>query len=74
MRMWSPLLSSHLYQKVTFFLVSHRKFHMNRTSFFPKGDLLTQVRLYILLWCKYYVICKGSLYVAVIARQLKGMA
>jgi hypothetical protein len=31
--MWSPLLSSHLYDKVFLFLSSHRKFHMNWTSF-----------------------------------------
>ena len=31
--MWSPLLSSHLYWKVTFLLSCHRKFHMNWTSF-----------------------------------------
>jgi hypothetical protein len=31
--MWSPLLSSHLYLKVNFFLSCHRKFHVNWTSF-----------------------------------------
>ena len=29
----APLSRSHLYQKVTFFLSCHRKFHMNWTSF-----------------------------------------
>ena len=49
--MQSTLLSSHLYQKVTFFLSCHRKFHMNWTclkrQFFlcPKGDLWIQVWL-----------------------------
>ena len=27
--MWSPLLSSQLFLKVTFFLSRHRKYHMN---------------------------------------------
>jgi len=31
--MWRPLLSSHLYQKVTFLLPCHRKVHMNETFF-----------------------------------------
>jgi hypothetical protein len=31
--MRSPLLSSHLYQKVTFFFSCHSKFHINSTSF-----------------------------------------
>jgi hypothetical protein len=31
--MLSPLLSSHLYQKVTFFLSYHRKYHMTWTCF-----------------------------------------
>ena len=30
---WSPLLSSHLYLKVTLFLSCHRKYYMNLTSF-----------------------------------------
>ena len=33
MSMLSPLLSSHMYEKVTFFLSCDRKFHMNLTSF-----------------------------------------
>ena len=59
--MRSPLLSSHLHWKATFFLSFHRKFNMNCTSFksssvfirplfiCPKGDLLIQVRLYFKL-------------------------
>ena len=48
--MQSPLLSSYLYQKVTFFLSCHRKFHMNWTRLkkkilCPKGDLSIQVWL-----------------------------
>jgi hypothetical protein len=31
--MWSPLLNSHLNEKVTFSLSCHRKFYMNWTSF-----------------------------------------
>jgi hypothetical protein len=57
--MWSPLLSSHLYLKVTILLPRHRKYYMNLTSFksspvlkyhfciCPKGDLLIQVLLYL---------------------------
>ena len=33
LHMWSPLLSNHLYYKVTFFLFGHIKSHMNWTSF-----------------------------------------
>jgi hypothetical protein len=55
--MQPPILSTHLYYKVTFFLSYHRKFYINWTSFkrtpilkdlfllCPKGDLLIQVWL-----------------------------
>ena len=49
--MWSPLLSNHLYKKVTSFLSCYRKFHMKWTSFkrppflCPKSDFLIQVWL-----------------------------
>jgi hypothetical protein len=33
LHIWSPLLNNHLYQKITFFLSCHKKFHMNCTSF-----------------------------------------
>ena len=59
----SPLLSSHLYLKVTIFLSFHRKFHMNWTSYDVtclirtlllciNGDLLIQVWL-IYFACMY---------------------
>jgi len=67
----SPLLSSHLYYKVTVFLSWHRRFHMNWISFkrstvlkdhfffCPKGDLLIQVWLYNILRkrCSYSSLC-----------------
>ena len=40
--MWSPLLSSHLYLKVTFFLYCHRKLNMNWTSF-KRSHVLIEV-------------------------------
>ena len=40
--MWSPLLSSHLYLKVTFFLYCHRKLNMNWTSF-KRSPVLIEV-------------------------------
>ena len=51
--MWSPLFSSHLYFKDTFFLSCRRKFHINWISFkrplfqCPKVNLLIQVYLWI---------------------------
>ena len=71
--MRSPLLSSHLYENVTFFLSCHRKDHMNWTSFkrspvlkdhfalsqsWPLNTGLTVfVRLFHLSFKSYYSTC-----------------